>query len=117
MVLCSSREFCIFEPYTNIQLLRGLDLAFASFEIKFIGNSNMERNSSQGLPRFPRKMVLYWLNKFGIIKPRTNIPWLRRYDLRLILHTSRQIYRKFQYKEKVFWKFQSFPLIPRKFCL
>ena len=70
----------------------------------------------QSLSRFPRKMVLYWSTKVGIIKPWTNIQSLRTFDLGF-WQTSKQICRKLQYKEKVFGEFQSFPHFPRKMVL
>ena len=70
----------------------------------------------QSLSRFPRKMVLYWSTKVGIIKPWTNIQSIRRFDLGF-WQTSKQICRKLQYKEKVFGEFQSFPHFPRKMVL
>ena len=70
----------------------------------------------QGLPSFLRKMILYSSTKFGIIKPCTDIPWLRGFDLGFWL-TSNQIYRKIQYAEKVFWKFQRLPHFPREMVL
>ena len=70
----------------------------------------------QSQRRFPRKMILYSLTKFAIIKTWTNIPWLSRLDLRF-LQTSRQIYRKIQCTEKIFEKFQRLPRFLRKMVL
>ena len=70
----------------------------------------------QSQPRFPRKMLLYSLTNFVIIKTWTNIQWLSRLDLRF-LQTSRQIYRKLQCTEKIFEKFQHLPRSLRKMVL
>ena len=61
-------------------------------------------------------MVLYSLTKFSIIKSWTNTPWLRRFDLGF-WQTSKQIYRKLQYTQKVFREFQDLPRFPRKMIL
>ena len=70
----------------------------------------------QALPRFPRKMVLYSSTKFGILKPWTNIPWPRRFDLGF-WQTSKQIYQKLQYREKAFEELQGLSRLPRKIVL
>ena len=70
----------------------------------------------QSQPRFPRKVILYSLTKFVIIKTWTNIQWLSRLDL-CFLQTSRQIYRKLQCTEKIFEKFQHLPRFFRKMVL
>ena len=70
----------------------------------------------QSQPRFPRKMILYSLTKFVVIKTWTNIQWLSRLDLRF-LQTSRQIYRKLKCTEKIFEKFQRLPRFLRKMVL
>ena len=46
-------------------------------------------------------MFLYSLTKFGNFKRWTNIQWLRNFDLSF-WETSKQIYRKLQYRKKVF---------------
>ena len=61
----------------------------------------------------PRKMVLYSLAKFDIIKTWSNIQWLRRFDLGSF-QTSKQIYRKLRNTEKLFRKSQRLPCFPRK---
>ena len=58
-------------------------------------------------------MVLYLLTKFIIIRPWTNISWSRRFDLGF-WQISKQIYRKVQYRKKVFRKFQGLPRLSRK---
>ena len=68
------------------------------------------------MPCCPRKMVLYSSTKFRIIKPSTNIPWLRGFDLGF-WKSSKQIYRKLQNKEKYFGEFQGLPCFPRKMVL
>ena len=70
----------------------------------------------QGLSRFLRKMNLYSSAKFGILKPWTNIPWSRRFDLGF-WQTSKQLYGKLQYKEEVFREFEASSHFPRKMAL
>ena len=67
----------------------------------------------QDLAGCPRKTVLYSSNKFGVMKPWTNIPWFRRFDLGF-WQTSKQICRKLQYMENVFRKFQGLARFPGK---
>ena len=45
-----------------------------------------------------------------------NIQWLRILDLRF-LHTSKQIYRKLKYTEKLFEKAQRFAFPEKWFCI
>ena len=70
----------------------------------------------QGLFCFPRKIVLYSLTKFGIIRPSTNIVWLRRFNLGF-WQTSKQVYRNLRCRENVAWKFQGLPHLSRKMLL
>ena len=51
--------------------------------------------------------------KFEILKPWTHILWPRRFDWR-IWQSSKQIFRKLQYREKDFEAFQVFSRFPRK---
>ena len=55
-----------------------------------------------------KKMVLYSLSKFDILNHCTNIQSLRRLELRF-WQTSKEIYKKLQYEEKLFSKFQGLP--------
>ena len=75
----------------------------------------MENNLEefQRLPRFPRKMVLYSLTKFGILKSLTIASNFIRFDLGSC-QPSKQIYRKLEYSEKVLEEFQRFLRFPRK---
>ena len=62
-------------------------------------------------------MFLYSLTKFGNFQRWTNIQWLRKFDLSFE-ETSKQIYRKLQYRKKVFESFKvclAFPEI--WFCI
>ena len=63
-----------------------------------------------------QKNGFVFVNQFDILKPSTNIPWLKRFDLSF-WQTSQQIYRKLKYKEKVFGEFQCLPRFPRKMVL
>ena len=63
-------------------------------------------------------MVLYSLNKFDILRPWTNIPWRGTFIFRIQnTFIGKQIYRKLQYKEKIFEELQSLPRLPRKMVL
>ena len=65
---------------------------------------------------FPRKMVLYLLTNFGILKPRTIISNLIRFHLGF-RQASKSFYRKLKYREKLSEKFQGLPRFPRKMVL
>ena len=119
IVLCSSRKFYIFKPFTNVQSHTKFDLGFwqtseqvyrkLQYGEKFFGKF-------QGLLHFTRKLVLYLLSKFSILKHCTNTQSLRRLELRF-WQTSKQIYGTLQYKERLFLKFQSFPRCLKKMVL
>ena len=119
MVLYSSNKFGILKPWTNIPWLRRFDLGIWKtpkqiYEKLQYWEKVFEK--FQGLPRFPRKIVLYLLTKLGIIKTWTNIQLPSRFNLGF-WQTSKQIYRKLQYKQKVFEEFQALPCFPRKIVL
>ena len=119
MVLCWLSQLCILEPFTNIQLLRRFDLSFWQTSQEVYRKVQHEKKifpKFQGQLCFPRKMVLYSLTTFGIKKPWINISWLRRFNLGFC-KTSKQIYRKFQYRDNIFGKFQGLPRFPRKIVL
>ena len=85
MVLYPSTKFGILKPLTIIisNHIR-FDLGFwkASKQIyKKLKYRENNLEEFQRLPRFPKKMVLYLSNKFGILKPWTIIPKLIRFDL------------------------------------
>ena len=71
IVLYLWSKFGILKPSTNILPLTRLDLGVLEtskqiywklqYKVKFFGEF-------QALPRFPRKMILYSLTKFGILK-------------------------------------------------
>ena len=112
-ILYSSNKFCIFEFFINIQLHRRFDLGFWQTSEQVYRKLQYAEKilvKFQSWPRFPGKMVLCSLTKFGIIKTETDIPYLRRFNLHFF-HTLKQIYRKL---EKVLGKFQRLPRFPRK---
>ena len=100
----------IIKLWTNIQSLKGLNLGFWQTskqtyrKLKYRGKVS---GDVQGLPCFPREMVLYRSTKFGIINLWNNIGWLRRFDWR----------SKLQCRENAFGKFQVFPCFSRKMVL
>ena len=67
----------------------------------------------QCLPRFSRKRLFYSSTKFDILKPWTSIPWLIKCDLDF-WQNSKQIYRNFKFRVKVFGEFQRFALLSQK---
>ena len=69
-----------------------------------------------GLSYFPRKMSFYSSCNLSILKRWTNIPWPRRFDSGF-WQTLKQIYRKLEYKRKVFGKFQGLPCFSREITL
>ena len=63
--------------YTNIQLLKRFNLRFwqtSEQAYRKLQHGEEFFANLQDLPYFPRKMALYSLNKFSIIKPCTNNP-------------------------------------------
>ena len=103
----------------NIQSLRRLDLCFWQTSKQIYGKLQYGEEvfgGFQGLLCFPRKMALYLLTRFGILKLWTNILWLTRFDLGY-LQTSKQNNSKLQYSKKVFGKFQDLSRFSRKMVL
>ena len=78
-------------------------------KLKYMEN-NLEE--FERLPRFPRKMVLYSLTKFGILRSLTIASNFITFDLGSC-QPSKQIYRKLEYSE-VLEEFQRFLRFPRK---
>ena len=116
MILYSSTKFSILKPLTNFQSLGRFDLGLLQTSKEIY--TKLQRTEKvfgefQALPLFPRKIVLYWSTKFGILKTWTNNAWLKRFDLGF-WQTSKQIYRKLQYKDKVFGEFQVLPRYSKK---
>ena len=119
MVLYLLTKFGIIRPWTNIPWPRDSIKSLYRLQNKFIENLIIGRKflgCLKGFSCFPRKMVLYLLTNFETITLWINFPWLRRFDLGC-WQTSKQIYRKFQYRGKVFGEFQGFPCFPRKTVL
>ena len=107
MVLYSSNKFGILKPWTIVSKLIRFHLWFwqTSKQIyrKLIDREKVLKEF-QYLPRFSGEMVLYWSTKFGILEPWKIIPKLIRYDLGF-WQTSKEIYRKLKYREKVLEEF------------
>ena len=120
MSLHLKTKFCIAKPWSNIQSFRRFhfDLWQTSKQIyRKLQYRNKVFEDIQGLTRFPRKMVLYSSTTLGIIKPSTNIPWLRWFDLGFS-QTSKQIFRKLQLREEIFGELQTCSTFPEKpFCI
>ena len=118
MVSHSSTEFPIIKPWRNIPLPRKFHLGFWQtwkqiyMKLKYRENAFGE---FQDFSHSPRKMVLYSLTKFGIVKPWTNIPWLWRFDLGFWV-ISKQIYKKLLFKEKILESSKVCLVFPEKWC-
>ena len=115
LVSYSLSKFVIIKTGSNILWLRRFDFHFLQASQQVYRKPQHKEKvfgEFQGLPRFPRKMILYSLTKFGIIKTGTNIPWLRIFDLRF-LQTSKLVFRKLQYTESL-WKVSTFALLFQK---
>ena len=120
MALYLLTRFGILKLWTNILWLTRFDLGYLQTSKQ--NNSKLQYSKKvfgkfQDLSRFSRKMVLYLSTKFGIIKPWTNILWNWSFDLGFS-ETSKQVYRKLQYREKVFGSFKICLAFPKKrFCI
>ena len=102
--------------WTNIQSFKRLDLVFWQTPKQVYRKLQCNEKvfgEFYALPHFPKEMVLYSSTKFDILKPWTNISWPRRFYLRF-LQTSKQVYRKLQYRENVFGEFQALLRFPTK---
>ena len=119
-IFYSSTKFGILKPRTNNESLRRFDLGLWQTWKQIYTKLQYWKKvfgEFQALPQFPREMVLYLSTKFGILKPGSNIQSLRRFKLGF-WQTSKQIYRKLQYKEKVFEESQGLSRFPKKwFCI
>ena len=76
--------FGIIRPWNNIPELKEFDLGFWQTSKQIYKKLQCKENvfgKFQNLPCLFRKMVLNSSTRFGIMKPWTNIPWLRRFDL------------------------------------
>ena len=115
-VLYSPSKFGIIKPWTNIQSLRRFFFGIRQTS-KWIYRKIQYREKVflvfRCFPRLSRKKVLCYLTQFGIKKSWTNIQPLRRFRFGL-RETSKRIYRKLQYREKVFGEFQGFRPFARK---
>ena len=117
MVLHLLTKLFIFQPSTKIQSLRRFDLDLLETLKGVYRWLRYEKKCKyQRLSFFHRKIVLYSLSKLDIFKPCKNIQLLRRFD-KDFWKSSEQIYRKLQYWEKCFGKFQSLPRFLRKMSL
>ena len=119
MILYSLIKFGNLKPWTNISWLKRFNLGYwpTSKQVyRKLTCKDKIFGEFQGLPCFPKKLVLYSSTKFWILKIWTNIPWLKRFDLGFS-QTSKQIYRKLKYRGKLFGEFQCLPCFPKKLVL
>ena len=119
IVWYSSTKFGVLKPWTNIPCPSRFNLGFWQTSKQIYRKLQYRKKvfgEFQDLPGFTRKMVFYSSTKFGILKPWTNIPSPRRFDLGF-WQTSKQIYRQLQYKEKVLEEFEGSSGFPRKIIL
>ena len=119
MVSGSSTKFWISKPSTITSKLIKIDLDFWQTLKQIYRKLKYKETVLEEfhrLPQFTRKMVLYSSTKFGILKPWTIISKLIRFDLGF-WQSSKQVYRKCKYREKVLEEFQRFPRFFRKMVL
>ena len=103
MIFYSSTKFGILKPWTNIPSPRRFDLGFWQTSKQIYRQLQYKEKvleEFEGSSGFPRKIILYSLTKFGIIKPSTNIVWLRRFNLGF-WQTSKQVYRNLRCRDNV----------------
>ena len=103
MVLYLLARFGKIKPWSNNRWRRRIDLAFWK-TLKQICGKIQYREEGFGdfedLPQFSAKFFFYLSTKFAIMKLWTNIQRHRRFDL-AFWKTSKQIYRKLRYREKI----------------
>ena len=119
MVLYLSTKFGILKPSTIISnLIRSVLGFWQSWKQidRKLKSREQVLEEFQRLPGFPRNVVLYSSTNFRILKPSTIISNLIRFDLGF-WQASKQIYRKFKYREKVLGEFQHLLRFPRKMVL
>ena len=119
MVLYSSTKVSTLNLETNI--LRRRRFCLGLWHTSKLTCSKPQYNKRvfeefQNFSRFPRRMVLYSSTKIGIKMLSTNIISLWRFDLGY-WQTSKESYRKLQYEETVFEKFQGLARFPTEFFL
>ena len=100
----------IIKPWTNIQSLRRFDLGFRQTSKQIcrkLHNKEKVFEEFHGFTRFPRKMVLYSLNKFGILKPWTNRkPFFWKSKAKLKTFQKRSLYIGVSSVNQTFWAIQ-----------
>ena len=116
MVLYSSTNFSILNPWVIISKLIRFDLGFWESPKRFYRKLKYREKvleEFERLPGFSRKIVLYSSANFPILNPWPIISNQIRFDLRF-WQASKSFYRKLKYNEKVLEEFQRFPCFPRK---
>ena len=101
IVLYSFTKFGIPKPWINFVSFTRFDWGFWQTSTHIYRKLQYWEKALQvfqGLPRSPRKIVLYSSTTFGIIQPFIDSQSLRRFDL-VFWQTSKQFYRKLQYTE------------------
>ena len=119
MVLYWSTKLGILKLRTNLESFRRIDLGYWQTSKQIYRKLQYKEKVSgefEALSPFSRRIVLYSLTKFRILKPWTNIAWPKRFEFGFS-QTSKQIYRKLQYKQKSFGEFQGLSRFPRKMVL
>ena len=119
LVLYSSTKFGILKPWTIISKLVRFDLGF--WQTWKQVNRKLEYREKileqfQQLCLFPKKLVLHYSTKFGILKTWTIISKLVKFYLGF-WQSSKEVYRKLKYRENVSKEFQYFFRFPVKMVL
>ena len=119
MIFYWSTNFRIWKTLPIISNVIRFDLGFWQASKPFYKKFKYRKKvleEFQRLHHFPRKMVLYLLTTFRILKPWAIISNFVRFDL-AFWQASKPFYWKLKYREKVLEEFQRLPCFPRKIVL
>ena len=116
MVLYSSTNFCILNPWAIVSKVIRFDLGSSQASKPFyreLKYREMVFKDFQRFPRFPWKMVSYSSTNFPILKIWAIIFNLISFDLGY-WEAWKPFYRKLEYRDKVLKEFQRLPRFPWK---
>ena len=119
MVLYSSTNFGILKTWAIISNLIRFDLGFWHGSKVFYRKMKKREKvleEFQGLPPFPRKIVLYSSTNFRILKLWDVTSTLIKFHLGC-WEASKPFYMKLKYKERLLEEFQHLPRFPKKMVL
>ena len=116
VVLYSSNNICILNPWAITSNLLGFSLGFWHGSKPFyrkLKEKEKALEEFQHMPRFPRKIVLYSSTNFCTLNPWAIISNLMKFDLGF-WQAFKPFYRKLKYTQKVLEEFQRLHRFPRK---